>query len=243
MGKLQGIFQFTGKIGEAVGMRGDDGQTYARVRVRKIANPNTEAQQKTRTIASLAGKISSITSSEIIRGMRGSNKRQRRASFTKNIMLKAKTVKDITTGETIASLDPVDLLLAEGQTMALPAITTTLRSGVVSVAHQNWPENLAAVVVVAYGATDEDSYVECRHVVMLPSDQSPATFNVNKDVKAITVYAIPVSRAEGASRTSYESALEALEDDREFAVVSNTSAGALEYNKSEFLGLVTNDQQ
>lgn len=238
MAKIQGIFQFHGKIGEAVGMKGDDGLNYARVRVRKVANPNTEAQQNTRTIASLAGKISSITSSEIIRGMRGSNKRQRRSSFTKNIMLKAKTVKDITTGEITASLAPADLLLAEGQTMALPTMTPTLASGVVSVAHANWPADLAAVVLVAYGATAEDNYVECRHVVVLPSDQSPATIGMSKNIEAATVYAIPVSRAEGASRTSYESALEALETDREFAVTSNaSSASALGYNKSEFVGL------
>lgn len=238
MAKIKGIFQFNGKIGEAVGMKGDDGLNYARVRVRKIANPNTEAQQNTRTIASLAGKISSITSSEIIRGMKGSNKRQRRSSFTKNIMLKAKTVKDITTGETTASLNPADLLLAEGQTMALPTLTPTLASGIVSVAHAAWPADLAAVVLVAYGATKDDNYVECRHVVVLPSDQSPATIGMSKNIEAATVYAIPVSRAEGASRTSYESALEALETDRDFAVTSNaSSASALGYNKSEFVGL------
>lgn len=237
MGKIRGIFQFNGKVGEVVGMKGDDGQNYARVRVRDIANPKTESQQNTRTIASLAGKISAITSAEIIKGMSGNNKRQRRANFMKNIMTKATTVKDVATGAIQAILQPADLILSDGQLMSLPTLTNSIAAGVVSIAHSAWPEGLDALVLVAYGSTDNDIYVECKHTVVLPTDQSPATINMSKDVVAATIYAIPVSRAEGASNTSYEAALEALEEDREFAVAStNRNSSALGYNRSSYVG-------
>lgn len=236
MGKIRGIFQFTGKLGEAVGMKGDDGQNYARVRVREVANPNTEAQQDVRTIASLAGKISSITPADIIQGMRGNNKRQRRSAFTKNIMLNATTLKDIT-GKIQAVLEPEKLVLSQGQSTALPELLPSISQGIVNVVHSAWPEDLAALVIVAYGATEEEHYVECKHVVVLPSDQSPAALPMGKGVVAATVYAIPVTRADGASNTSYESALEALENDREFAVTSTgKNASSLGYQKSEYLG-------
>lgn len=237
MGKIRGIFQFTGKIGEAVGMKGDNGENYGRVRVRTIANPNTEGQQVTRTIASLAGKISAITPADVIKGMNGANKRQRRSRFMQNIMKKATTVRDVATGAYQAIIDPEKIILSEGQLMDLPTLTKSIASGVVTIAHTAWPEDLAALIIVCYGATQDDAYVECKHTVILPTDVSPATINMSKETVSATVYAIPVSRAEGASNTSYESALEALETNREFAVTSTSSArSALGYNQSSYEG-------
>lgn len=240
MGKIRGIFQFTGKVGEAVGMKGDDGLYYARVRVRDIANPNTKAQQDQRTVVSLAGKLSALTDRAIITGMKGSNARKRRAAFMANIINNA----NVTTvdGVNTAKLDPAKLILSEGAQTDLPTATITMSGSVISVVPSQWPENedLAAVVYVAYGYDANNEYVDCQHRSVNAGTELAQIIVMGKTVVGANVYAIPVLRNPVAGSTKYNEALMALEANAEYAVTSGgTNGSALTYGQSSFLSEVT----
>lgn len=240
MGKLRGIFQFTGKVGEAVGMKGDDGLYYARVRVRDIANPKTKGQQDQRTAVSLAGKISSLTGRELLTGLKGANARKRRSIFLANIINNAdvQTVDGVTT----AKINPSDIVLSEGKQVDLPTATITMDDAVVSIVPTQWPENedLAAVIYVAYGYDANNEYIQCEHRSITAGTTLAQLIVMGKTVVGATVYAIPVLRNPVAGTTKYEEALMALEENAEFAVTSSgTEGSALAYGRSSFLTEVT----
>ena len=237
MGKIQGIFQFTGKIGQVVGMKGDNGERYAREYVKEIANPDTEEQQVTRTKLSLAGKISSLTPADLITGMEGGNRRNRRSAFVRNIVLNSTvTVED---GEKVAKLPADQLVLSEGERFPQVTLTTSIAGGVLSVTPGSFPKNVDAIIVVAYGIDDNDNYVDCQYVTIPSTATDPQTITLGNGSTAATVYQIPVYENPGASKQRYQSALESLENDTEFAVRSGGYANsALAYGQSSYNGSV-----
>lgn len=237
MGKIQGIFQFTGKIGQVVGMKGDNGERYAREYV-KTANPDTKGQQDVRTIMSLAGKISSLTPAAIITGLMGANKRQRRSNFVRNIALNSTiaTVND----QLQASLAPEKLLLSDGQQMEMPTLTKSMSRNILSITAASLPEALDACIVVAYGISEDGEYVDCKYRT-LTSTVLQLAISMADDVRTATVYLIPVVKNEAVGSTRYAEALEALQANSDFAVTSGgTGNSALAYEHSTFEGVVAN---
>ncbi len=56
MAKLDGVIQFTGKLGQTVGAKGQDGRNVLRVRRNTIKNPKTDAQCAQRMICTTAAQ-------------------------------------------------------------------------------------------------------------------------------------------------------------------------------------------
>lgn len=56
MGKLTGIIQYSGKLSNSVGMRGQDGRNYIRIRRTEIKNPKSDAQCIQRMILATVAK-------------------------------------------------------------------------------------------------------------------------------------------------------------------------------------------
>lgn len=56
MAKLDGVIQFTGKLGQTVGVKGQDGRNVLRVRRNSIKNPKTDAQCAQRMICTTAAQ-------------------------------------------------------------------------------------------------------------------------------------------------------------------------------------------
>lgn len=242
MAILKGIFQFNGKLGAAVGMKGDQGKNYARVYLDKIANPNTEAQVKNRTKVVLGGKLSKLTPAQLILGLNGANKRQRRAEFVK------KTLRAITTsivdGTTQAELRPQDIVLSEGAYQDLFSINGTLTGGVLSVAPvsgANWAQDypdVKAVVVAAYVERGGD-YVECVTDVMTPESQT-VNFNIGTTASLAQVYTIPVVESSENGRAIYGGDIIALANSSNMAAQATFSESSNNgYANSRFEGTVT----
>lgn len=127
MAKLVGIFQFNGKLGETVGMKGADGQNYVRTRVTPL-NPKTELQTDQRAKVNLMGRMSQVTPAEVILGM-GSTKRIRRSNFNKNL-LDVATIDRSAPGTIVAKVAPEDVIFSKGAqsleaTVSTPAATTS----------------------------------------------------------------------------------------------------------------------
>lgn len=55
MAKIDGVIQFTGKLGEVVGQKGQSGRNYLRVRRREIKNPRSDKQSIQRMILATVG--------------------------------------------------------------------------------------------------------------------------------------------------------------------------------------------
>lgn len=121
MAKLVGIFQFNGKLGEVVGMKGADGANYARTRVVPL-NPKTDLQTDQRAKVNLMGRMSQVTPAEVILGL-GSNKRYRRAEFNK-ILLNAATIDRSTPGTVVAKITPDNILFSKGAQAIQASVST-----------------------------------------------------------------------------------------------------------------------
>lgn len=238
MGKIQGIFQFTGKVGQAVGMKGDNGERYVREYV-KTSNPDTKDQQEVRTVMSLAGKISKLTNWQVITGLTGANKRQRRAIFVRNIVLNS-TV-GVVDGANQASLNPAKLILSEGNSLSLPTLTNSISGNMLTVVPSAWPDNaLDAVIIVAYGIDANGDYVDCQTKTIVTGTTLAVNIQMADTVVKASVYCIPVTQNTSVSSTRYAAALEALSANSEFAVTSGgTENSALAYQQSSFNGVVT----
>lgn len=78
MGKINSVIEFTGRTGNLVGVKGQNGQVYLRKHVRKIHNDNSEQQVVARAKMALAGNLSKLIKAELLYGMPGNGRRMRR---------------------------------------------------------------------------------------------------------------------------------------------------------------------
>lgn len=226
MAKLNSVITFVGKMDNVVGMKGDNGETYARKLV-KPTNPNTEDQVDQRLRVSLAGQISKLTPANAIVGMKGANKRQRRANFMKNIIKAASVTSQDESKQAAIAND--QLILSEGQVVRMPEMTAALSGNVVTVTATQWPIDgiIAGVLIVVYGIED-GIYVSCAAgtlgigesmvQVNVPRIDPTATLTVN-------CYAIPLLPAPGRSASDYEEGVLSVTD-TDFVVRYDGSASS-----------------
>ncbi len=71
MAKLDGVIQFTGKLGQTVGAKGQDGRNVLRVRRNSIKNPKTDAQCAQRMICTTAAQAVSQLKQILNNGFEG----------------------------------------------------------------------------------------------------------------------------------------------------------------------------
>lgn len=235
MGKQLGIYRFGGKVGQAVGMKGEGGDVYLREHVIP-KNPNTPGQIDARVKMSLAGQLSKITPKSAIFGM-GATARKRRANFTGNIARNAET--GTVDGVTTARLAPADLKFSEGVGRDLSSVlTAAFANNTLTVTASEMPEGIDAIVVVGvfsqnrtgdYNAVDVKTITRTNLEVTMSSTQQVAN-----------VYYIPVLQSEGASRASYERAIANIEATNSYATQAEVlTSGVFDYAESQYLQSVS----
>lgn len=241
MAIIKGIFQFNGKLGDAVGIKGEDGKNYARVYLDKIANPNTDQQVTARTKVVLAGKLSKLTDKDLILGISGTSARKRRSAFMKNI-LKSITVSTVD-GVKQAVLEPNRLILSEGGYQGLPNITGTSSVGTLTINTtaadwDNYP-GLKAIVLAIYNV-QSGVYTEAMTDVLTKTAPS-ASFHVGTSADLSQVYAIPVVEGDSDSTPVYPGSIIALANSNKMAVQTtfSESEAAQAYRNSRFAGTIT----
>lgn len=237
MGKLVGAIQFNGKVANVVGMRGENGRNYLRERKYEIANPNTKAQQDVRTKFVLAGLLSKLTPAELIVGLSGSSKRQRRSRFTKIINDRATVRGDQ------ALLAPADLIFSEGSQYPLPsdAIHATYDGTTVNITGASTvfdDENLSSIIVVGVFSINRTGPYVSEDATVITRTELTAKLN-GKGV-LVNIYLIPVLRADGATSVAYQNAVANIEASNSYAVASEAAtAGVLKYTASQYSTSVT----
>lgn len=236
MAKIQGIFQFTGKLGTAVGFKGEDGKNYGRVLVDKIANPNTDAQVEVRNKMSLAGQLSALLEWPMIVGLKGGSKRKRRARLTALIIDKTNT------SGAQAILAPADLVLSEGRLVELGInprdITYENGTLAVEVPEATFTDEIPSVVITAvFSQNRTGDYIAVEQGVATKENR---TVSFKRNANLANVYAIPVMRAEGATDIKYEKAVANIEATNSYAVTAQaTTAGILNYGASQYVSSAT----
>lgn len=231
MAKITGILQFSGKLGQAVGMKGAKGENYARVNV-KPANPQTEDQVKQRVKMSLAGQMSKMTPADLIMGL-GASKRDRRSAFTANIARNAVNTSD-GQGGIMAKINPADVLFSEGVYCPVENVTVTYDGTAVTAAFggTNLPDGVAGYLVIA---TIADNEGRVRQIDGDMITDSHRTAVINGAGASANVYYVPVVRNAGADNATYEHAVQRLNADNNYSTVAKLSSkGSLSYAASEF---------
>lgn len=116
MAKIVGIIGTgSGRLGNAVLSKGDNGTTVARTYQSQVRNPRTIDQRKQRAKMNLAAQISKLFPSSALIGMQQGSNRNNRSAFVKNL-LNACTVAVNGSGEYTATLVPDKLSVAHGNT-------------------------------------------------------------------------------------------------------------------------------
>lgn len=114
MGKFVGfIGSISGRVGTTVFCKGEKGMTYGRAYQPQVANPKTVLQLDQRAKMNLVGKMSRVTPKKLLVGMYGENSRQRRSTFTRNL-LHAAIIDRSAPGEIVAKMAPEDVVFSQG---------------------------------------------------------------------------------------------------------------------------------
>ncbi len=208
MGKINSVIEFTGKTGNLVGVKGQDGEVYLRKRLRHVKNGNTEQQVSVRAKIALAGSLSKIIPSEMLYGMKGSGKQGRRQRWMRTVMQRMSvTVAD---GKVQAVLAPSDLLLSEGPySFGVVVDTPAIAEGKLTM-NATLPDDVERIIVAAVFADSENggfhvvgsTVVESTGVVEMPLPDA--------GYRVVNLYVIPITKSNSVSGVSYSSDVEAL---------------------------------
>lgn len=239
MAKQFSTFQFTGKVGTIVGMKGKGGSAYIRTLVTP-ANPKTAAQTDQRVKMSLAGQMSKLTQQALLVGM-SNDKRMRRPNFTGNIARNA--VVTTIDGQRAAKIDPALVLFSDGPAAVVEAnpMTVTAKAAAVEfiVADKVFAKDIVSLIIVAAFADANGRVVSIGNATATENSLS-TEIAAPTGYSRVNVYYIPVVMAEGTDSVSYQRVITMLQQDASYQALATISAtGSIEYRRSEFLSTYT----
>lgn len=239
MAKQFSTFQFTGKVGTLVGMKGKGGSAYIRTLVTP-ANPKTAAQTDQRVKMSLAGQMSKLTPQALLVGM-SDEKRMRRPNFTGNIARNA--VVTTIDNQRAAKIDPALVLFSDGAAAMVNAgnITVTANTSdlAVEVDASEFSSNVVSLIIVAAFADANGKVVNIASSTAT-ANETRMTINAPTGYSRVNVYYIPIEMAEGTDNVSYQRVVNMLALDASYQAIATISAtGSIVYRRSEFLSTYT----
>lgn len=236
MGKISSIIEFTGRTGNLVGAKGQNGRYVLRAHQPQVKNANTPEQMATRAKMALAGALSKLIKSDVIYGMSGSGNRGRRQRWMHEIM-KRMSVTTID-GGVKAVLAPSDLLLSEG------GVSTGVGIGEVTVADGRvkttitFDDEIDRVVVVAlFAESRSGGFLASTSTVVSESGAVELPFP-KESFHVVNLYAIPVRESSQLSGVSYSGDVSAYGDEASSysSDAKAYNAGRYEWLRSEYIG-------
>lgn len=112
MAKAIGLIgTLSGKVGNVVFCKGENGETITRAYQSQVNNPKSSAQTTQRAKLNLVGRLSQVTPAEVLVGL-GDSKRRNRAMFLSNCLRAAVTA--VVDGVLQANIDPEDIVFSKG---------------------------------------------------------------------------------------------------------------------------------
>lgn len=239
MAKQFSTFQFTGKVGTLVGMKGKNGSAYIRTLVTPT-NPKTTAQTDQRVKMSLAGQMSKLTPQALLVGM-SNDKRMRRPNFTGNIARNA--VVTTVDNQRTAKIDPAQVLFSDGAAAMVDANQISVTAHVADIgiiAQPNAFANDVVTLIMVLAFADTDGRV--TNIIAEPMTVDTPETNVvapNRYAR-VNVYYIPVVRTDRADSVSYERLVSMVSQDGSYQAVARLAeSGSVEYRRSQFINTYT----
>lgn len=125
MGKFVGIVgSISGKVGNVVFSKGENGITYGRTYQPQVSNPKTIGQVSQRAKMNLVGRMSQVTPSELLITL-GGTKRMRRAEFNK-MLLGVVTIDSSAPGVVVAKVAPENVIFSRGTETLQATVSSNL---------------------------------------------------------------------------------------------------------------------
>lgn len=236
MGKISSIIEFTGRTGNLVGAKGQNGRYILRAHQPQVKNANSPAQMETRAKMALAGSLSKLIKSDIIYGMSGSGNRGRRQRWMHEIMKRMTTTSS--NGTIKAVLAPSDLILSEG------GFSTGVTIGAVTIEESciktttTFPDSIDRVVFVAlYADSRSGGFLAAQSTVVSESGEVTIPFP-DEEFHVVNLYAIPIKISSQFSGVSYTSEVAALGEETSSysSEAKSYNAGRYEWMRSEYVG-------
>lgn len=159
MAKIVGfIGTGSGKVGNIVLAKGEDGRTIARAYQPQVNNPKSVKQTMQRAKVNLVGQLSSLLPADMLRSLSmGSNRKNRAAFLSRTLKIVSVTSQD---GVFTASFNPAELRLSNG---TAPMVATSAAAAVTI--------NSITVPLTVPAATQLNKYGE-RLVAIVYKDQN-----------------------------------------------------------------------
>lgn len=202
MAKFVGfIGTIRGKVGTTVFTKGENGLSYGRAYQPQVYNPKTAGQVDRRAIMNLVGRMTAVTPKPLLVGMYGSNNRQRRSAFNRNL-LNVATIDRSAPDSIIAKVAPEDVVFSEGnEVLRATATAPVVTANSVSMSLTLTDAALAGaygerVVVAIIDPSNKAGYSQVLYVdSMLDNTEAKAvTFALSQalaDGSLVAVYRIP----------------------------------------------------
>ena len=122
MATVNGVIQFTGKLGDVVGSRGQGGKNYMRVRKRKIKNPRTDKQNIQRMILATVGASIAYLAEVLRTSVEGKQAGAQTLAYLRSVWMKQLRTANILSGNELNYLSkgenrfaPNPYMLSKGQ--------------------------------------------------------------------------------------------------------------------------------
>lgn len=190
-----------GKIGTTVFTKGENGLSYGRSYQPQVYNPKSAGQVDRRAIMNLVGRMTAVTPKNLLIGMYGSNNRQRRSAFNRNL-LNVATVDRSAPDSIIAKVAPEDVVFSEGvemlhATVTAPVVTANSVSMSLTLADAALAGAYGERVVVAIiDPSNKAGYSQVLYVdsMLDNTDAKAVTFALSQalaDGSMVAVYRIP----------------------------------------------------
>lgn len=210
MGKIYGISGVVrGKIGGTVYYKGADGSTYARTYQPTVLNPKSNAQLVQRCKVNLAGRVSAVTPSDVLRAFGFSGKRKNRSAFV-SALIKSTHVTHAM-GEYEAKVQPATVQFSRGTEPAMAIVTTPVAvtaNGMtmgVTMADESLVGKYGERIVVAVMRPEDNGvFSSVMYADVLFDDQEAKTISVTfpaaiTDGTMVSTYRIPFALSDEGS--------------------------------------------
>lgn len=219
MATINGVVQFTGKLGEVVGQKGQGGKNYMRVRRRDIKNPRSDKQNIQRMILATVGTSIGFLAEVLRTSVEGKQAGAQTLAYLRSLWMRQLRTADILSGNGFNYLSkgenrfaPNPFVLSKGSlgTYSISEIGDGASSFKVSGMPAAFDASLTAsqlfpnvtlgnqITLICVGdTTDGSSVVEfCRFA--FKTDDMPALLEAGQDGFILNPAAIDLTKAAGA---------------------------------------------
>ena len=236
MGKIVSVIQFTGRTGNLVGSKGQDGTVVLKNHQPHVTNRNTQEQVNARVKLALAGSLSKIVPADTIYGMTGDGNRGRRQRWIKAIM--KRMVVSLEDGITTAKLEPADMILSEGYYCSGITVSNVVVGNSTVTASATLDDKIDHALIVAFFAESRNGGFHSVSSTVVSESGEVSIPLPDDGCHVVNLYSIPIKLATSLNGHSYGNEVIAVgESTSAYSVEAKSyNSGAYVWMHSQYIG-------